>query len=98
MTRLEITETLSTGLINANASQYAATFKITEASICYKLSYIGLYIALCSTDSHWSVSLKGLETNIIWLITFRMLKCHPITAFMKTHANIKNILDKGFFV
>ena len=26
-----------------------------------------------------------------------MLKCHPTTAFMKTHARLKNNLDKGFW-
>ena len=46
-------------------------------------------MALCSTDSHSSVSLKVLEGNIIRHKTLRMLKCHPITAFMKTHANFK---------
>ena len=44
-------------------------------------------MALCSTDSHWSVSLNVLEGNI----TLKMLKCHPMTAFMKTHANFKKI-------
>ena len=29
--------------------------------------------------------------NIIWQLTFRMLNCHPITAFLKTHANLKKI-------
>ena len=48
-------------------------------------------MALCSTVSHRSVSLKVLEGNIIWPITLRMLKCQPITAFMKTHANFKKI-------
>ena len=51
VTSLEIiTETLLTRLINGNASQYVATFKTTEAFL--KLSYISIYIILCSTDSH----------------------------------------------
>ena len=56
---------------------------------CCKLSYISTYMVLCSTDSHWSVSLKVLEGNIIWPNSSRMLKFHPITAFMKMHANFK---------
>ena len=48
-------------------------------------------MALCSTDSHWSVSLKVLEENIIWPETLRILKFHPITAFMKMHANFQKI-------
>ena len=34
-----------------------------------------------------------LEGNIIWPKTLRMLKFHPITAFMKMHANF----HKGFW-
>ena len=82
---LEITDTLLTRLINCNACQYVATFKTFE------LSYTSISMALCSTDSHLSVSLKVLEGDIIWHITLRMLKCHPITAFMKIHANFKTI-------
>ena len=38
VSRLEITETLLTRLINGNARQYVATFKTTE------LSYISIYM------------------------------------------------------
>ena len=48
-------------------------------------------MVLCSTDSHWSVTLKVLEGNNIWPKTFRMLKFHPITAFIKMHANFQKI-------
>ena len=48
-------------------------------------------MTLCSTDSHLSVSLEVLEWNVIWHKTLRMLKFHPITAFMKTYTNFKNI-------
>ena len=34
---------------------------------------------------------KVLEGNIIWPITLRMLKFHPITAFVKMHANFQKI-------
>ena len=54
-------------------------------------------MALCSIDSHLSFSLKVLEGNIIWPITLRKLKCHPITAFMKTHANLKKYFCLGLF-
>ena len=54
-------------------------------------------MVFCSTDSHWSVSLKVLEGNIIWPKTLRMLKFHPITAFMKMHANFQNYFWLGFF-
>ena len=37
------------------------------------------------------VSLKVQEGNIIWPKTLRMLKFHPITAFMKMHANFQKI-------
>ena len=51
-------------------------------------------MALLSTDSQRSILHKVLEGDIIWPITLSMLKCHPITAFMKTHANVK----KGFLI
>ena len=51
---------------------------------------IYMYIALCSTDSQRSVSLKGLEGNIIRHRTLRMLKI-PVTEFMKTYPNFKKI-------
>ena len=38
------------------------------------MTYVSIYMALCSTDSHSSVSLKVLEGNIIWPKTVRMLK------------------------
>ena len=38
-----------------------------------------------------------IEGTIIWPITLRMLKCHPITAFMKTHAHFKKIFLIRFF-
>ena len=37
-----------------------------------------------STDSHLSISLKVQRGNVIWLKTLRMLKFHPIPAFIKT--------------
>ena len=39
-----------------------------------------------------------LDGDIIWPITLRMIKFHPITAFMKTHANFKKYIDKVFFL
>ena len=47
---------------------------------------------LCSTDSHCL-----LEGKIIWPMKLKMLKCHPITAFMKTYANFKQIFLITFF-
>ena len=58
--------------------------KPTDALKCCNLSNISIYMALCSTDSHRSISLKVQEGNAIWHKTLRMLKFHPITAFMKT--------------
>ena len=51
---------------------------------CCKLFCASIYITLCSTDSHRSVSLKVLEGNFIRHKTLRMLKFHHITEFMKT--------------
>ena len=76
-------------LINSNASQYTATFKTHWCIV--KLSYISVYMVLYSTDSHWSISLKVQEGNVIWHKTLRMLKFHPIPAFMKTYTNFKKI-------
>ena len=35
--------------------------------------------------------LKVQEGNVIWHETLRMLKFHPITAFMKTYTNFKQL-------
>ena len=56
-----------------------------------ELSYISIYMAI-SIDSHWSISLKLLEGNIILQKTLRMLKIHLITAFMKTYAKLKKMI------
>ena len=56
---------------------------------CCKLFYVSKYIALCSTESQRSVSLKVLEGNIFRHKTLRMLKFHPITAFMTTYGNFE---------
>ena len=48
-------------------------------------------MVLYSTDSHLSISLKVQEGNVIWHKTLRMLKFHPIPAFMKTYTNFKKI-------
>ena len=48
-------------------------------------------MALCSTDSHLSDPLKVLEGNIIWPKTLRMLKCHPITAFIKKACKLQKM-------
>ena len=54
-------------------------------------------MALCSTDSHISISLKVQEGNVIWHKILRMLKFHPITVFMKTCTNFKKkIFGQGF--
>ena len=55
--------------------------------------YVGIYIALYLTDSQWSFSLKVLEGNIIRHKILSMLKLHPITAFIKSYPNFKNIFD-----
>ena len=61
--------------------------------------YYGIYIALCSTDSQCSVSLKVLEGIIIRHKILRILKFRPITAFMKTYPNFKNVfLIRAFLV
>ena len=61
------------------------------------LSYISIYMVLYSTDSHWSISPKVQEGNVIWHKTLRMLKFHPIPAFMKTYTNFKKYFWLGFF-
>ena len=48
--RVRKTETLLTMLINGNASPSVDTFKTLKH--CYELSYISIYMALCSTESH----------------------------------------------
>ena len=46
-----------------------------------------------------TVSLKVQEGNVIWHKTLRMLKFHPITAFMKTYTSFKTIfLVKVFWL
>ena len=42
------------------------------------LFYVSFYVALYSTDSQRSVSLKVLEVNIVRHITLRMVKFHII--------------------
>ena len=54
-------------------------------------------MALCSTDSHRSISLKVQEKIVIWHKTLRMLKFHPITASMKTYTNFKKIFSVRVF-
>ena len=56
-----------------------------------KLTYISIYTVLYSTDSHWSISLKVQEGNVIRHKTLRMLEFHPFPAFMKTYTNFKKI-------
>ena len=63
-----------------------------------KLSYISIYMVLYSTDSHLSISLKVQEGNVIWHKTLRMLKFHPIPAFIKTHKNFKKYFWLGFLL
>ena len=58
---------------------------------------VSIYIVLCLTDSQLSVSLKGLEGTIIRHNIYGMLKFHPITAYMKTYPNFKNIFLLFFF-
>ena len=53
--------------------------------------YVSIYIALCLTCGQWSVSHKVLEGNTIRYKILRILKFHPITAFMKTYWNFKKI-------
>ena len=43
-----------------------------------------IYMVLCSTDSHWPISLKVQAGNVVLHKTLRMLKFYHITAFMKT--------------
>ena len=61
------------------------------------LSYKSIYMVLYSTDSHWSISPKVQEGNVIWHKTLRMLKLHPIPAFMKTYTNFKKYFWLGLF-
>ena len=91
VTQLNINKIMSTRQINSNTHQYAATFQIAS------FFYVSIYIALCLTDSQWSVSLKVLEGNIIRHKILRMLKFHHIIAFMKTYPNFKTIFCLGFF-
>ena len=63
----------------------------------YKLSYIGIYMVLYSTVSHWSILLKVQEGNVIFHETLRMLKFRPIPAFMKTYTNFKKIFLVSIF-
>ena len=41
--------------------------------------------------------LKVQKGNVIWHETLRMLKFHPITAFMKTYTNFKQLFLVGVF-
>ena len=59
--------------------------------------YISKYISLCLTYSLRSFSVKVLEENIIRHKILRMLNFHPITAFMKTYPNFKNVLVRVFW-
>ena len=79
---LKMNKILSTRQINSKTHQYAATL------LKVQVVYVSICIALCLT-----VSLKVLEGNIIRHKIFRMLKFHPITAFMKTYPYFKNIFD-----
>ena len=63
------------------------TNKLKPLEHCCKMFYVSIYIALCSTESQ----LKVLERNIFRHKTLRMIKFHPITAFMTTYGNFEKI-------
>ena len=56
-------------------------------------NYSGNFSSIRSTP----ISLEVQEGNVIWHKTLRMLKFHPIPAFMKTYTNFKKKLWLGFF-
>ena len=58
---------------------------------------LNIYINLCSSDSQRSVLPKVLKGNITGHKT-KVLKLDPITAFVKTYANVKNNFDLSFFL
>ena len=88
VTWLVINKILSTRQINSNTLQ-KSNMQLLHLKL--QVVYASMYIALCLTDSQWSLSLNVLEWNIIRHKILRMLKFHPITAFMKTYPNFKKI-------
>ena len=58
---------------------------------CCKLFYVSLYIALCSTESQWPISVKVQERNII------IIKKVKIPSYQSINENVyklrKNIFD-----
>ena len=60
-----------------------------QLHLTLQVVYVSINIAWCLTDSRSSVWLKVLEGNIIKHKIVRMLKFHPIPAFIKTYPNFK---------
>ena len=55
------------------------------------LSYISIYMALCSTDSHLSISLKVQEGNVIWHKTIKNDKISSYHSIYENAYKLHNI-------
>ena len=88
VTLLEIAIILSNKL-NKIPTHTNTPLDLKPSNHCCELFYFSICIYLCSTNKQLSVSLKVLEGNIICPNTSRILKHHPLTAFMKMYANFK---------
>ena len=82
------------GRKESNQSKATHTNKQPHSKL--QVVYVSIYIALCLTHRQLSVSLKVLDGKIIRHKILRMLKFHPITAFMTTYSNFKQYFELGF--